>query len=370
MRIGHPSILKNKFYFPQLDSIRGISFISIFLFHAIRMPKEAFIGSGFINYLYQNLELGVEVFFVLSAFLLTWLGLNEYKKKNDFSLKNFIKRRTLRIWPLYFFILIMAFLVFPQVALHFNYKMTLPSAWYYVLFVSNFYLVNHVFFLRFLWTISVEEQFYFLWGICLRFFHKNLYYVISILILTSITFSVYTLYNQLPYYFNTITYFYDFASGGLAALTMFSKSGFTERIKRLSPSTTILFYTYLAFHLLIFYFLNEITSGFLNDLVSLTSRYLIIIYISILIVEQMNNHSRTRVLEKSRFLVFTGKISYGLYCYHGITITFINLILSRFHINNLVMVIIYFIINYLIATISYFYLEKPFLKLKTKFRRV
>ncbi len=370
MSIGPLPVSKSKLYFPQLDSIRGISFIAIFLFHAVRIPGHSFFGSDFLHYFYKNLDLGVEVFFVLSAFLLTWLGLNEYKKRNNFSLSNYFKRRTLRIWPLYFFILILAFLIFPQVAKYFHFEMSLPNVWYYIFFISNFYTIDHIFFLRFLWTISVEEQFYFLWGICLRFFYKKLFYIAIFLIISSISFSVYTAYNHLSSYFNSITYLFDFACGGLAALLILRKSKCTEWLRNLTSTATVIFYSYLIFHFIIFYFLNKITTGFTNDMVALMSRYLIIIYIAILIAEQMINKSRTKILEKSKFLTFTGKISYGLYCYHGITITLINLLLSRFHFNNLIMVIIYFTINYLIATISYFYLETPFLKLKTKLRRV
>lgn len=363
-------VTKGKLYFPQLDSIRGISFIAIFLFHAVRIPDHPFWGADFLYYLYKNLDLGVEVFFVLSAFLLTWLGLNEYKKRNNFSLGNYFKRRVLRIWPLYFFILILAFLIFPQVAKYFHFEMSLPDAWYYILFISNFYTLDHIFFLRFLWTISVEEQFYFLWGICLRFLDKYLFYISIFLIVSSISFSVYAAYNQLSSYFNPITYLFDFGCGCLAALLIFKKSCFIEWLKNLTSTATFIFYCYLVFHFILFYFLDKSTTGFTNNIVALVSRYLIIIYIAILITEQMVNNSRTKFLEKSKFLVFTGKISYGLYCYHGITITFINLLLSRFYISNGIMVIIYFVINYLIATISYFYLETPFLKLKTKLRRV
>lgn len=370
MSTGPLPVTKSKLYFPQLDSIRGISFIAIFLFHAVRFPHHSFPAAGFLHYLYKNLDLGVEVFFVLSAFLLTWLGLNEYKKRNNFSLSNYFKRRTLRIWPLYFFILILAFLIFPPVAKYFHFEMSLPNVWYYIFFISNFYTIDHIFFLRFLWTISVEEQFYLLWGICLRFFYKKLIYVTIFLIISSIAFSIYTSYNHLSSYFNSITYLFDFACGGLAALFILGKSNSLERLKNLTSTVTVLFYSYLIFHFILFYHLNKISTGFANDMIALVSRYLIIIYVAILIAEQMVNHSRTKLLGKSKFLIFTGKISYGLYCYHGITITLINLLLSQYHINNLIMVIIYFTINYLIATISYFYLETPFLKLKTKLRRV
>ncbi len=361
---------KSKLYFPQLDSIRGISVIAIFLFHTLRITNKQFFLADFVHFLFNNLPLGIEVFFVLSSFLLTYLGLNEYKKRNNFSLKNYFKRRILRIWPLYFFIILLAFLIFSPVANWFHFKMTLPNAWYYIFFIANFYTIEHVFFLKFLWTISVEEQFYLLWGLCLRFFYERLLLISIGLMLLSISFSVYAINAHIESYFNTLTYLFDFACGGIAAILIFRKNKITYCLANLSRSVTLVFYSYLLFHFTLFHFLNNNTTGVTNDLMALINRYLFIIYIAFFIVEQMGNISRTKFFEKNRFLIFTGKISYGLYCFHGITITFTNLLLSRFHISNWILVLIYFVINYLIASVSYFYLESPFLRLKAKWRRV
>lgn len=359
---------KTKLYFPQLDSIRGLSFIAIFLYHTLWLPARPFFLSNYIHYLFSNLPLAIDVFFILSSFLLTYLGLNEYKKRNNFSFKNYFTRRILRIWPLYFFILLLAFLLFPLVAKMFHTEMSLPNAWYYIFFIANFYTLEHVFFLKFLWTISVEEQFYLVWGLCLRFFYKRLMLVIFLLILASVSFSVFAIINGIESYFNTVTYLFDFAFGGLAAVLIF-KNKKINWLKNLSGVGRFTFYGYLVFHFTFFYFLDKNATGAANGLVALVSRYLFIIYIALLIAEQMINVCRMQLLEKSRFLIFTGKLSYGLYCFHGITITFVNLLLARFGISNWIMVIIYFAINYLIASISYFYLESPFLKLKAKWRR-
>ena len=137
---------KAKYYFPQLDSIRGLSFLAVFFFHAV----HPHFGTGFFSrmaqYLYNNLVLSIDVFFILSSFLLTWLGINEYKEKGNFSFVNYFIRRILRIWPLYFLIMIFSFILLPYLQV----SVTLPPAFYYVYFISNFYLEGHVYFLRFL----------------------------------------------------------------------------------------------------------------------------------------------------------------------------------------------------------------------------
>ncbi len=347
-----------------------MSFIAIFLFHTVSITEAPFFLSDFIQYLFKNLPLAIDVFFILSSFLLTWLGLNEYEKRHNFSFKNYFTRRILRIWPLYFFILFLAFVVFSVLAKMFHFNMSLPNAWYYIFFVANFYPYEHVFFLKFLWTISVEEQFYLLWGLCLRFFYKKLVLAVAILMITSIAFSVYAISAQVESYFNTLTYFFDFCCGALAAIWVFRRSVLLNWLRDLSGLGKIIFYSYLVFHFIIFYFLSRHFSGISNDFAALISRYFFIIYIALFIAEQMINQRRTKIFETNQFLIFTGKLSYGLYCFHGITITFINLLLAKFAISNWIMVIIYFSINYLIASISYFYLETPFLKLKSKWRRV
>jgi len=349
-----------------------MSFIAIFLFHALRVPDVQFFLSGFIRYLITYLQLGIEVFFVLSSFLLTFLGLNEYESRNNFSFKSYFRRRALRIWPLYFFILLVSFTIFPWLSHLLNIKMSLPNIWYYLFFISNFYTIDHVFFLRILWSISVEEQYYLLWGACLRFFYKRLILILIFFFAISICFSLYSVYSNTPMYFNTLTYLLDFACGGLAAIIVFNKKKLFYWIHNSSRIGTLIFYSYLPFHFTIFYFMNIHTNGIPNDLMILVSRYLFIIYMALFIVEQMANLHRTTFFEKNRFLIFTGKISYGLYCYHGIAITFINLLLSHYHINisNGLLVIIYFMVDYAMATTSYFYLENPFLKLKARWRRI
>lgn len=366
------TIDKNKYYFSQLDSVRGLSFIAIFLFHTLHLDYTSFYFGDFFKYLYEHLPLGLETFFILSSFLLTFLALNEYRKKGNFSFSNYFIRRFLRIWPLYYFILGLAFILFPWISKLFHSEMSLPNPWYYFLFISNYYTEEHVFFLMFLWTISVEEQFYLIWGISLRFFSKNINVVISILFVFSFSFSVYVIINRLPSYFNTLTYLFDFGCGAFAAILTFDGGKVFKWFQNFSKIKTTIFYFYLPAHFIFFYFLNNHTSGFLNDFSELLGRYLYIIYISLLLIEQVSNKNRSQFFQKNKSLIFTGKISYGLYCYHGIVITFVSLVLKHFSVNlsPLIFVIVIFVINYCVATISYLYFELPILKLKSKWRRI
>lgn len=363
---------QNRFYFSQLDSIRGLAFVAIFLFHTFHFKPNSTLLEKFLKFLYDHLPLGIETFFILSSFLLTFLAFNEYEKRGDFSFGNYFIRRLLRIWPLYYSILALAFLIFPIIAGYVNYSMHLPDPWYYIFFISNFYSKDHVFFLIFLWTISVEEQFYMLWGISLKFFFKKIKVVIFLLFLSSVSFSLYAIINKVPEYFNTLTYLFDFGCGAMAAIMTFNSSKISKWFSSFSNKKTILFYFYLPLHFVLFYILDDNTSGEINNLFGLLSRYLFIIYIALLLMEQVLNNNRSKIFQNSRLLIFTGKISYGLYCYHGITITVLGLILKRFSMDlpALLFVLICFLINYGVAMLSYFYFELPILKLKSRWRRI
>lgn len=349
-----------------------MSFLAIFLYHAFHISNTGYLFADFLSYLFNNLPLAIDVFFILSSFLLTYLALSEYKKRNNFSFKHYFTRRILRIWPLYFFIMVLAFLVFPIIASKFHTSLTLPNSLYYVFFIANLYTIDHVFFLKFLWTISVEEQFYLFWGFTLKFLHKKLGIIIAALFLSSISSSTYAIITGASNYYSTINYLFDFASGALAALYVFSDSRIIMWIRNLSRAGTYAFYLYPFCHFILFYFLDANSKGILNSCAGLLNRYLFIIYISLFIIEQMKNNSRTKILAQNKFLVLTGKLSYGLYCFHGITITFINLLFQHYNLNikAWLLVPIYFIVNYLIAGVSYKYLELPFLKLKRRWRSI
>lgn len=107
--------------------------------------------------------LGVDLFFVLSGYLITTLLLRERRARGYFSLKAFYWRRILRIVPVYYFVITMvgAYYIFAKGQQHY-----LESWPYYYLFLSNF-LTDHIPTLSITWSLAVEEQFYMLWPLAL-----------------------------------------------------------------------------------------------------------------------------------------------------------------------------------------------------------
>ena len=101
-------------------------------------------------------------------------------------------------------------------------------------------------------------------------------------------------------------------------------------------------------------------------------RYIFIFYVGLFIIEQMVNERTFLKLRSQRFLIYTGKISYGLYCFHGIVLTFGLLLLEKLNITMPVILraSLFLAINYFIAALSYRFVEKPFLNWKNKLRRI
>jgi peptidoglycan/LPS O-acetylase OafA/YrhL len=186
----------------------------------------------------------------------------------------------------------------------------------------------------------------------------------------SIIFSLLTTGFSTPNETNTITYFFDFASGGLAALALFRRTRITKWLSGLSQRQTILFYSYIPIHFIVLFFLSKGHDGTGYNMIDLTGRWIFIIYFSIFIIEQMINERRTRFFERNRFLIFTGKISYGLYCLHGITLTLGEVLFNEVNfLPSWIRILCLFTANYAAAVVSYYYFELPFLRLKQRFRQ-
>lgn len=361
----------SKYYFPQLDAIRGLSFLAVYFVHAFHPD----FGTGFFNrmlqYFYDNLVLSIDVFFILSSFLLTWLGINEYKVKGNFSLINYFIRRVLRIWPLYILLMIFSFVLVPYAADYFHIPVTLPPAYYYLFFISNFYLEGHVYFLRFLWTLSVEEQFYLFWGLCLLLFQKRMLLCVLLLAGISMAYTIYAAQSGSDGYYNTLIYLFDFAEGILVAILMHQGNHIVMIFKKMTAIKSILFLLLLPVFFIIIFCITYFAPEFFGYWADIIIRYVFIIYTGFFIIDQMVNEKTVLKLESQRLLVYTGKISYGLYCFHGIVLTFGMAVLQKLEINmhSVLRVSLFLCINYLIASISYKFIERPFLKFKDKLRR-
>src|SRR6187402_557963 len=109
--------IKKRIFFPNLDGLRFICFFFVFMVHSF-VTDDVSINNNPVHiflkqYLFAGGQLGVNMFFVLSGFLITYLLLSEKEISGKINIKNFYIRRVLRIWPLYFFCVFFGFILFP-----------------------------------------------------------------------------------------------------------------------------------------------------------------------------------------------------------------------------------------------------------------
>ncbi|MGZ8561212.1 MAG: acyltransferase family protein, partial [Flavisolibacter sp.] len=227
----HP---KEKLFFPNLDALRFFSFLGVFLYHSYKVVFNYLENSHpefyqMTAFLFQNGNLGVNFFFVLSGFLITFLLLKEKKKSGDIHLRNFYIRRILRIWPLFYLCVFTGFVIFPFFK---SMAGATPSETanllYYLLFINNFDFIHHwpqvpdALILVVLWSVAVEEQFYLAWPVIVKLV-KNILLPLAfaLVIIASLIFRYFHSSNtDEDYgirYFHTLSVIGDMAIGGLLA---------------------------------------------------------------------------------------------------------------------------------------------------------
>ncbi len=362
--------IEKRKYYPQLNALRGIGVLSVFFIHSYK-PNFGTGGLGqCLLFLYNNIYLSMDMFFALSAFIITHLALHEYQNHQQFSFKNFILRRILRIWPLYFIILAVTYLVLSPVAHKLHMSFSLPPASWYVFFVSNFFNEPHVFYLRQLWSVSVEEQFYVLWGFVLMAGYKAVKWVSISSMAIGLVFCLYKANRTDIAYFHSLVYLFPLMVGALFAYLNFKRN--TLAIWAGSPHKvkTIAIYAFIPVFFVIYFTAYKTLAPSSFEVLSVFMRCLYIAHHCLMFIDQMHNEHSIFSLIKSRVLIYFGEISYGIYCWHGIILTFLykGLELKKIGFGKEGNAILAFVITVAVATLSYRFVEKPFLKLKSRFK--
>lgn len=291
-------------YIKQLDSIRAIAVILVIIEHWI--PKMS---------LHQRIpygEVGVDVFFVLSGFLISRILLeNKYTvesglRTKSYVLKSFYIRRTLRIFPIYY-IAIFAALIF---AAYTKTRIQIAFPWY-VTYTSNWFMFYNGWdgILSHLWSLAVEEQFYIVWPWLLLFMPKRwLPMLISGFILTGII-SNYFVWHRLLGTVLTFTCFDAFGMGALLAWLQLSGRGM---IKKYLPYFSIAaLISAILFAIGIWRFKHDILP--LRTLISVMALWLL----AYIVYHSTEGNLRGKWILDNRILIFLGKISYGIYLYHN-----------------------------------------------------
>ena len=208
---------------PQLDAIRGLAVLLVLLHNTDIYPS---LHLGFIS---ANGWMGVDLFFVMSGFLITGILVDTKESKGYF--KNFYARRCLRIWPLYYSALLFMFVIVPL--LRPSEAQTIFEArsspwWSYPLFLQNFLVpipAAATGLLGVTWSLAVEEQFYLVWPLVVRFCGEAQLRKIAIAVIcTSPALRYYLSLHQVDIYSNTFCRLDGLMAGALLALVVRSSS--------------------------------------------------------------------------------------------------------------------------------------------------
>lgn len=367
----------NKIFFPNLDGLRFIAFFAVFFHHtllpAVVDPTRSSHLFRFLNAQKQNGALGVNLFFVLSGFLITYLLINEKDRLGRINIPNFYMRRVLRIWPLYFLVVGIGFFLFPYVKHYLgqavNETATLP---YYVLFISNFQQITNGFadsiVLNVLWSVGIEEQFYIIWPLLLSIIpQKHFLKAMAALILVTVVFRSFHAGDFKTIHLHTLSVFSDLVIGGIVAWLAYYRQWFRTFLEGLSRRTILLVYIAGFVVILFDYLLFTTPAGIVAE------RFVFALFFAFIIAEQNFCSNSFYKMSNNRWLSKWGNYTYGLYCLHTVAIIISHIISEKIlHLQNewALMGFDYAMglpLSLLMAYLSYTYFESPFLRLKNKF---
>ena len=340
-------------YRPDIDGLRAIAVISVIFYHADNSINNLkILSGGFV---------GVDIFFVISGFLITSIILKELNNTGSFSFKDFYKRRIKRIIP----VLLLVFVTtFPFIWLFF-----IPSSFIDFsksLFSSLFFVSNHHFYLSgelydtensllkpllHTWSLSIEEQYYIVFPlvftVVFKFFKNHLLKVFVLLFLISFLSMIYIFQkNESLAFFSFFTRFWELLLGSITAILYTQKKKITNFHHNI--------YSILGLIMIIFsiFFYNDSTkSPYIPTLLPVLGTSLIIYF--------NNENGFVYKILSLKYLVFLGLLSYSLYLWHypvfsiGRTTEFFGDGVSKK----------LFLITFVLSLISYYMVEKP---IKTK----
>lgn len=338
-------------YMPQLDGVRALSILLVFCGHWVPWCwKNHAPFSG----------LGVEIFFILSGYLITLILFRDENAARPKSvvLKNFFMRRFLRIFPLYYTVL-------------FGFALLGLDAVRETFFWNLFYGMNILTFMRqeiipyvgHFWTLAMEEQFYLVWPFVILFLPRA--YIVRVMIgmiIVAVGCRAYLhMINLSPGTFPLCSL--DFLGfGGLLAYYKKFHADLEWPKKYFGPLALFCFIAYWTIWLLDH-------SGTEHMFTKITFNSLAMVYLGWLVLRAAEGFKGIPgAVLASAPMVYLGKISYGLYIFHNvISIIYDNLGLGNLHLSGEQRLFLYFPLTIIIASLSWFFFEKPILALKKKF---
>lgn len=350
-------------HFHTFNALRFFSFLLVF-FHHTPTPE-----SSLLSYFSKSGGIGVSFFFVLSGFLITYILLHEKDITGKISLKKFFMRRILRIWPLFYAMILFAFLtpyILDFLQLSYSNEGYEPNWWMSLLFLENYMIMitntlPNVSPLSVMWTLCVEEHFYIIWGLALFFLSiKKVPHLILYSIATATVFRlIYSYYgiNSIDV-FSNIDYF---AFGAIPAYLLIYKPETLRKIEALPLSIKYFFVVCVVAIIFVFPNSDSTWLNYISHLIFGSS-------FTVIIVFTLCEKNSIRIKD-GYWVSKLGILTYGLYLFHTIIIMLFarTIHLFPFQVNIMLFSITTFLCTVLVGYLSYQLYEKQFLKLKKHF---
>jgi peptidoglycan/LPS O-acetylase OafA/YrhL len=378
-------VQKEKIFFPNLDGLRFISFFLVFLYHTYmtffnNIKDSSPDAFDYIQRLFQHGNLGVNFFFVLSGFLITYLLIKEKEYTGRIHVPNFYVRRILRIWPLFYLCVFIGFIIFPLVKKFMGQPAhEIANPGYYLVFANNFDFMHSwpekpdATLLSVLWSVAVEEQFYLTWPVILSLVPFRFYrFVFPCIMLLSLLFRAFnsgsTEDEYAVRYFHTFSLIGDMALGGLFAFLCSSDNRFKRFVTNLNRLQIGMIYLGAITVIL---FKSDLFDQ--NAFTRTIERLVISFFFGMIILEQ--NYAKRSFFKMSSFKLMSklGIYTYGLYCLHLLGFLVADILITKAGFNKTSFAIalsgcvIALLISVAISLASYHLYEKWFLRLKDRF---
>ncbi len=355
-------------YLPSIDSLRAIAVIAVIIYHI----DANYLPGGF---------LGVDLFFVLSGYLISSLIIKEYKSTGTVNLYNFYVRRARRLLPaVYFMITVILIIItlFNGVLLKKSYLDALfgyiySSNWWYIFHKLDYFdSFGSQSPFKHLWSLAIEEQFYMFFPLIFLIFNrkskanngnnklnKNFIYVVLSLILVSLIAHIllFDINNINRIYFGTDTRAFSLLVGVVGAI-LYPMDKLSERTTKKDNIT----YSIVSLVSILVLIGIMITTSEYNTWLYRGGFLLVAIIGLIIIISSGRQYTIMSKLLSFKPFVFIGKISYSLYLWH-FPILVVTTPVSEIGNPNLFYVTLRIILIFLVATGSYMFVETPIRKL-------
>ena len=352
--------MEKKFqYIPSLDVLRGFAVLLVLMLHG----SYGYFKGGWV---------GVDLFFVISGYLITTILLNENFSTGKIAIFKFYVRRALRLFPALIICVLLSNILWSFTE---NYEganrwqATIAALFYFTNFIPGNISGN----MAHLWSLAVEEHFYLFWPVLISFFLSKLYLRYTLFVLTALILAI-TAFRICAYHFNfqflnnlvtidsfkfTLCRIDSIILGAILAFVLIQNK--YESLAINFKILTFILVILLASFIFILFTVAEgdiylRNGGFIiTNLICVLTVWAAVIY---------PNH----FLFSNRMLHWLGKKSYGIYLYHFPIFMLLEGLRVHHSLSNyLIVTSIRFIATIIVAELSYRYVELPFLKSKKRF---